>query len=79
MKYISKQKKTQQMKKFFAIAFIAAALVSCGEAAKSDKPATDTTKVVAPVAPTQDTAAKKDSAATPATPTQDTAKKAETK
>jgi len=68
------------MKKFFAIAFIAAAFASCGDAAKTDKPAADTAKVVTPApAPTQDTAAKVDSAKPAAAPTQDTAKKADKK
>lgn len=62
------------MKKFFAIAFIAAAFASCGDAAKSDKPAADTAKVVTP-APAQDTAKKADTAKPAAAPTQDTAKK----
>ncbi|HUM97947.1 MAG TPA: hypothetical protein PK275_08825 [Chitinophagaceae bacterium] len=61
------------MKKFFAIAFVAVALASCGNSAKSDKPAGDSTK------PTVDTPAVAPTTAptTDSTNVGDTTKKAD--
>ena len=68
------------MKKFFAIAFIAASLVACGGGEKTEEtPAADTT-ATAPVetpAPAVDTTAKVDTAAPAAAPAE--APKAEEK
>lgn len=64
------------MKKFFAIAFVAVALASCGNSGKSDKPAGDSTATptVDTPAVTPTVAPATDSAATPAG---DTTKKAD--
>jgi hypothetical protein len=69
-KYFTKTIKKKQMKKFFAIAFIAATLVACGSnsdnAATTDTTATvaaDTTAKADTTAPAADTTATADTAA----------------